>query len=84
MFDSLLTGAADGNRIGVWAAGSRCGGVTRWAQRHLQAAPAGAFLFRQPVLARDVKFSFDALMGPYTSPAYKTALDDVAGLDIAG
>ena len=35
-----------------------------------------------PVLARDVKHSFDTLLGPYTSPAYKTALEDVAGLDV--
>src|SRR3989338_7870909 len=36
----------------------------------------------QPVLAADVKHSFDTLMGPHTSPAYKTILEDVAGLDV--
>ena len=35
-----------------------------------------------PVLAADVKHSFDTLMGPHTSPAYKTVLEDVAGLDV--
>ncbi len=35
-----------------------------------------------PVLAADVKHSYDTLMGPFTSPAYKTALEDVAGLDV--
>ncbi len=35
-----------------------------------------------PVLAADVKYSYDMLMGPYTSPGYKTALEDVAGLDV--
>jgi microcin C transport system substrate-binding protein len=34
------------------------------------------------VLAADVKHSFDTLMGPYTSPAFKTILEDVAGLDV--
>jgi microcin C transport system substrate-binding protein len=29
-----------------------------------------------------VKHSYDTLMGPHTSPAYKTALEDVAGLDV--
>ncbi|MCB2070818.1 MAG: ABC transporter substrate-binding protein, partial [Ottowia sp.] len=34
------------------------------------------------VTAQDVKHSFDTLMGPYTSPAYKTLLVDVAGVDL--
>ena len=37
---------------------------------------------RAPVLAADVKHSYDTLMGPHTSPAYKTLLADVAGLDV--
>lgn len=35
-----------------------------------------------PVLAADVKHTFDTLLGPHTSPAYKTALEDLAGIDI--
>lgn len=35
-----------------------------------------------PVLAADVKHSFDIFLGPHTSPAYKTALEDLAGIDI--
>jgi microcin C transport system substrate-binding protein len=34
------------------------------------------------VLAADVKHSYDTLMGQFTSPAYKTLLDDVGGLDV--
>jgi microcin C transport system substrate-binding protein len=34
------------------------------------------------VEALDVKHSYDMLMGPYTSPAYKTLLEDVAGIDV--
>jgi microcin C transport system substrate-binding protein len=37
-----------------------------------------------PVLAEDVKYSFDTLMGPYTSPAYKTLLEDVQGIETLG
>ena len=84
MFDSLLTGALDesGAAYGLLA-------------RDVQAAPNGLsvtfvihpearFHNGQPVLAEDVRHSFDTLMGPHTSPAYKTVLADVAGLDVLG
>ena len=44
--------------------------------------PEARFHNGDPVLAADVKHSFDTLMGPYTSPAWKTSLEDVAGLDV--
>ena len=84
MFDSLLAGSLDetGAAYGLLA-------------EDVQAAPDGlSVTFRlrdtarfhngDPVLAIDVKFSYDTLMGPYTSPAYKTILADVAGLDVLG
>ncbi len=84
MFDTLLTGALDetGAGYGLLA-------------EDVQAAPDGlSVTFRlrdtakfhngDPVLAADVKFSFDTLLGPHTSPAYKTILADVAGLDVLG
>ena len=82
MFDSLLAGPADevGSGYGLLA-------------EDVEVAPDGlAATFRlrkearfhngDPVLAADVKHSFDTLLGPYTSPAYKTALEDLAGLDV--
>ncbi|NPC54151.1 extracellular solute-binding protein [Caenimonas soli] len=82
MFDSLLIGALDetGSGYGLLA-------------EDVQMAPDGlsaTFRLRKearfhngdPVLAADVKHSYDTLMGPFTSPAYKTALEDVAGLDV--
>ncbi|MDP4622045.1 MAG: ABC transporter substrate-binding protein, partial [Hydrogenophaga sp.] len=84
MFESLLSGALDesGSAYGLLA-------------RDVQAAPDGLsvtfvihpearFHNGQPVLAEDVRHSFDTLMGPHTSPAYKTVLADVAGLDVLG
>jgi microcin C transport system substrate-binding protein len=84
MFESLLTGALDesGAAYGLLA-------------NDVQAAPNGLsvtfvihpearFHNGQPVLAEDVRHSFDTLMGPHTSPAYKTVLADVAGLDVLG
>jgi microcin C transport system substrate-binding protein len=35
-----------------------------------------------PVLAADVRHSYDTLMSPQTMPAYKTLLEEVAGLDV--
>jgi microcin C transport system substrate-binding protein len=34
------------------------------------------------VLARDVKHSYDTLVGPFVSPGYRSLLDDVAGVDV--
>ncbi len=82
MFDTLLTSALDevGAAYGLLA-------------EDVQAAPDGlSVTFRlratakfhngDPVLAADVKHSFDTLLGQYTSPAYKTILADVDGLDV--
>jgi microcin C transport system substrate-binding protein len=82
MFDSLLAGAQDevGAGYGLLA-------------EDVEVSPDGlAATFRlrrearfhngDPVLAEDVKYTFDMLLGPYTSPAYKTALEDLAGLEV--
>jgi microcin C transport system substrate-binding protein len=82
LFDSLLAGAQDevGSGYGLLA-------------EDVTVTPDGlAATFRlrkearfhngDPVLAQDVKHSFDTLLGKYTSPAYKTALEDLAGLDV--
>jgi microcin C transport system substrate-binding protein len=82
LFDSLLSGAQDevGSGYGLLA-------------EDVSVSPDGlAATFRlrkearfhngDPVLAQDVKHSFDTLLGKYTSPAYKTALEDLAGLDV--
>lgn len=82
MFDSLLAGAQDevGAGYGLLA-------------EDVEVSPDGltaTFRLRKetrfhngdPVLAADVKHTFDILLGPYTSPAYKTALEDMAGLDV--
>lgn len=82
MFDSLLTSALDetGAAYGLLAedvalAPDRLS-VTFRLRREAR------FHNGAPVLAADVRHSFDTLMGPHTSPAYKTILDDVAGLDV--
>src|SRR3989344_2758681 len=44
--------------------------------------PEARFHNGKPVLAQDVKHSYDTLVGPFTSPAYKTLLIEVAGVDV--
>ena len=82
MFDTLLTGSLDeeGAAYGLLA-------------EDVQVAPdrlSASFRLRRqarfhdgsPVLAADVKYSFDTLVGPFVSPAYKTLLVNVAGADV--
>jgi microcin C transport system substrate-binding protein len=82
MFESLLIGSLDETASGY---GLLAEDVT--------VAPDGmsaAFTLRKearfhngdPVLAEDVKHSLDTLLGPYTSPAFKTVLEDVAGIEV--
>lgn len=82
MFDSLLSGAQDevGSGYGLLAEDVEVppDGLSATFRLRKEAR----FHNGDPVLAADVKHTFDTLLGPYTSPAYKTALDDLAGLDV--
>jgi microcin C transport system substrate-binding protein len=82
MFDSLLTGSLDetGSGYGLLANDVEVAADGLSAIFHL--APQARFHNGDPVLAADVKHSFDTLMGPHTSPAFKSLLEDVAGLDV--
>jgi microcin C transport system substrate-binding protein len=82
MFDSLLAGSMDETAAGygllaedVEVAPDRLSVVFRLR-------PQAKFHNGAPVEAADVKHSYDTLIGPYTSPGYKTALEDVAGCDV--
>lgn len=82
MFDSLLTGAMDetGSGYGLLAEDVEVAADGMSAKFRLR--PAARFHNGDPVLAADVKHSYDTLMGPHTSPGYKTVLEDVAGCDV--
>ncbi len=82
MFDSLLAGAMDetGSAYGLLA--SDVDVAPDGLSATFKIRPEARFHNGDPVLAADVKFSYDTLMGKYTSPAYKTTLEDVAGLDV--
>ncbi|HVE54813.1 MAG TPA: extracellular solute-binding protein [Ramlibacter sp.] len=82
MFDSLLTGAADevGSGYGLLAEDVEVppDGLSATFRLRREAR----FHNGDPVLAADVKHSFDTLLGPHTSPAYKTVLEDLAAVEV--
>ncbi|WP_342617620.1 extracellular solute-binding protein [Rhodoferax sp. GW822-FHT02A01] len=82
MFDSLLTGSMDETASGYGLLAQD----VQVAPDHLSATfrlrANARFHNGDPVLARDVKHSFDILNGPLVSPAYRSQLEDVAGLDV--
>jgi microcin C transport system substrate-binding protein len=82
MFDSLLTGSLDETGSGYGLLAEDVDIAPDRLSATFRLRPQARFHNGAPVLAADVKHSFDTLMGPHTSPAYKTVLDDVAGLDV--
>jgi len=82
MFDSLLTGSMDETAA---AYGLLAEDVTVAPDRlsaTFRIRPQARFHNGDPVLARDVKHSFDTLNGPLVSPSYRSALEEVAGVDV--
>lgn len=82
MFDSLLAGSLDETGSGYGLLAEDVAVAPDRLSATFRLRREARFHNGQPVLAADVKHSFDTLMGPHTSPAYKTILADVAGLDV--
>ncbi len=82
MFDSLLSGAMDetGSAYGLLAQDVEV--ASDGLSATFKIRPEAKFHNGDPVLAADVKHSYDTLMGKYTSPGYKNILEDVAGMDV--
>lgn len=47
-----------------------------------QMRPEARFHDGRPVRAEDVKHTLDVLLGPFAKPAYKSVLEDLAGVDV--
>lgn len=82
LFDALLAGSMDETASGYGL-----------LAEHVEVAPdrlSATFRLRkearfhngEPVLAEDVKHSYQTLIGPYAQPGYKTLLEEVAGCDV--
>lgn len=82
MFDALLAGSQDETASGYGLLAEDVEVPPDGMSATFRLRPQARFHNGDPVLAADVKHSFDTLMGPFTSPAYKTLLEDVAGLDV--
>lgn len=84
MFDSLLVGSMDetASAYGLLAEDVQIAADRMSATFRLRAS--ARFHNGDPVLAQDVKHSFDILSGPMVSPGIRSALEDVAGADVLG
>ena len=82
LFESLLTGSLDetDTAYGLLAEDVEVAPDRLSATFRLRAS--ARFHNGQPVLAQDVKHSFDILNGPLVSPGYRSLLEDVAGCDV--
>ena len=82
MFDSLLAGSLDETGTGYGLLAQDVSVAPDGLSATFKLRPEARFHNGDPVLAADVKHSYDTLIGEYASPAYKTLLADVAGLDV--
>ena len=82
MFDSLLTGSMDETATGYGLLADDVQVAEDGLSATFQLHPKARFHNGDPVLAQDVAWSYETLVGPFTSPAYKTLLIDVAGVDV--
>ena len=82
MFDSLLAASLDETGSGYGLLASDVAVAPDGLSATFVLRPEARFHTGEPVLALDVKHSFDTLIGPHTSPAYKSLLEDVAGVDV--
>jgi len=82
MFDTLLSASLDEPATGYGLLAEDVAVAPDGLSATFRLRRAARFHDGKPVLAQDVKHSFDTLVGPYTSPAYKTLMFEVAGVDV--
>jgi len=82
MFDTLLVGSLDETAAAYGLLAEDVSVAADGLSATFRLRKEARFHNGDPVLARDVKYSYDTLVGPFTSPAYKSLLEDVAGVDV--
>ena len=82
MFDSLLMGSMDETASGYGLLAEEVAVAADGLSVTFKLRPQARFHDGKPVLAQDVKHSYDTLVGPHTSPGYKTMLAEVEGCDV--
>lgn len=81
MFDSLLAGALDETAAGYGLLAQDVSVSTDGLSATFVLRQEARFHNGDPVLARDVKHSFDMLKGPLAAPGYRALLEDVVAAD---
>jgi microcin C transport system substrate-binding protein len=82
LFDSLLTGSLDETATGYGLLAEDVQVAPDRLSATFRLRADARFHNGDPVLALDVKHSFDVLNGPFVSPGVRSALEDVAGVDV--
>jgi microcin C transport system substrate-binding protein len=82
MFDSLLAGSLDETASGYGLLADDVNVAPDGMSATFHLRKEARFHNGDPVLARDVKHSYDTLVGPFVSPGYRSLLDDVGGVDV--
>ena len=82
LFDSLLAGSLDETAAGYGLLASDVTVAPDGLSATFRLRAEARFHNGDAVLAADVVHSFDTLMGPHTSPSYKTLLEDVAAAEV--
>lgn len=82
MFESLLTGPLDENGVGYGLLAEDVSVAADRLSATFRLRREARFNDGSPVLAADVKHSFETLIGPHVNPSYQTILADVDGLDV--
>lgn len=82
LFDTLLVGSMDETATGYGLLAEDVAVAPDGLSATFRLRPEARFHNGKPVTAQDVEHSYDTLVGPFTSPGYKTMLMDVAGVDV--
>ncbi len=82
MFDTLLVGALDETAAGYGLLAEDVAVAGDGLSATFRMRPQARFHNGDPVLARDVKHSFDTLTGPFASPGYRSAFEEVAAAEV--
>ncbi len=82
MFDTLLWPSLDETATGYGLLAEDVQAAADGLSATFRLRPQARFHNGKPVLAADVKFSYDTLVGPHALPGYRTLFFDVAGVDV--
>src|SRR5690606_36379758 len=82
MFDSLLTGSMDETATGYCLLAEDVTVAAERLSATFRLRANARFHTGKPLQAQNVKHSFDTLIGPHTSPGYKTMLAEVTDCEV--